>query len=126
MPNFSKKSLARLNSAHPDLQRLFNEVIKHIDCTILCGHRGKEEQNEAFRTGKSKAKWPESKHNTVPSLAVDVVPWPLDWSDTVRFKSLAAFVLATAEKMGIKIRWGGNFSNIVDLPHFELYNKLEG
>ena len=74
MPLFSQTSKARLSTAHPDLQRLFNEVVKHWDCTIVCGHRGKEEQDKAFAEGKSKVKWPNGRHNKLPSLAVDVMP----------------------------------------------------
>lgn len=128
MNSFSKTSEERLKTCHSDLQRLFNEVIKHYDCTVLCGHRGKEEQDEAVRTGNSKLKWPDSKHNQLLSLACDVVPYPISWSDKARFMHFAGFVQGIAKSMGIKIRWGGdwsqdfNFKNdsFVDFPHFEL------
>ena len=54
MPQFGKDSLARLSTCHPDLQKLFKEVIKHYDCTILEGHRSDEDQLKAFNAGKSK------------------------------------------------------------------------
>jgi peptidoglycan L-alanyl-D-glutamate endopeptidase CwlK len=44
MPQFGKDSLTKLSTCHPDLQKLFNEVIKHYDCTILEGHRSDEDQ----------------------------------------------------------------------------------
>ena len=47
MPSFSQRSLDRLATCHPDLNRLFTEVVKHFDCTVLCGHRGQEEQDKA-------------------------------------------------------------------------------
>lgn len=128
MAKFSQSSQERLLTCHPDLQRLFSEVIKHYDCTILCGKRGEKEQNEALERGLSKLKYPLSKHNKSPSLAVDAVPYPIDWQDGKRFLHFAGFVLGVASQLGIKIRWGGdfnrdlNFSNdsFVDAPHFEL------
>ena len=42
MPRYSKKSKQRLASCDKRLQDVFNEVIKHVDCSILEGHRSKE------------------------------------------------------------------------------------
>ena len=120
MPNFGRKSTECLAQAHPDLQHLFNEVIKTIDCSVLCGYRGKEEQEAAYRDGNSRLHFPESKHNHLPSLAVDVVPYPIDWQNIERFKTFGAFVKKTAEELGITIRWGGDFKTWKDYPHYEL------
>jgi peptidoglycan LD-endopeptidase CwlK len=128
MPKFSTISTTRLSTCHPDLQRLFNEVVRHYDCTILCGTRGKEEQDKAFREGNSKLKFPKSKHNSTPSKAVDVAPYPLDWNDTKRFIHFAGFVEGVADCLNIGVRWGGDWDSdklmsdekFVDLPHFEL------
>lgn len=128
MPKFSKKSQERLATCAPDLQRLFNEVIKERDCTVLCGHRTKEEQDEAVRGGFSKTPFPKSKHNPFPSLAVDVVPYPIDWNNKQRFIEFHAYVKLIAAKLEIKIRWGGDWDNdgdwrderFLDMPHYEL------
>ena len=128
MPRLSEKSIERLASCHSDLRLLFSEVSKYYDCTIVCGHRGEPEQTEAFRTGKSKVQFPNSKHNSYPSLAVDVVPFPIDWNDLKRFYHFCGYVAATANRLGIKIRsgsdWDGDFDfkdqNFHDLPHWEL------
>ena len=128
MPHFSDRSLERLATCHDNLQLLFREVVKHFDCTILQGHRGEDEQNEYFRTGRSKLQYPNSKHNQLPSLAVDVAPYPIDWSDTDRFYFFAGYVKGIADRMGISIRWGGDWDGdtqvrdqtFMDLPHFEL------
>ncbi len=128
MPQFGKRSKDNLNTCHPDLQRLFNEVVKHWDCSIICGHRTEEDQNKAFHEGKSKLQFPQSKHNSYPSKAVDVVPYPVDWQDRDRFYHFAGIVVGIATQMNIKIRWGGNWDgdfqvkdeNFMDLPHFEL------
>lgn len=128
MKYFSASSQAKLSTAHPDLQRLFVKVLQTFDCMILEGHRDEATQNKAFAEGKSKLKWPNGEHNTLPSRAVDVAPTPLDWNDTQRFYYFAGYVMATAQMMGIKIRWGGDWNQntqtkdetFKDLVHFEL------
>ena len=133
MPKYGKRSLENLNSCDPKLQELFNEVIKHVDCSIICGHRGEEAQNKAFNEGHSKLKFPDSKHNKKPSKAVDSPPYfkvkpHIRWNDKEAFCLFAGKVLGIAAMMGIKIRWGGNWDGddelhdqtFFDGPHFEL------
>lgn len=127
MPTFSARSAYQLSTAHPDLQRLFNAVIAEFDCTVIEGHRGEVEQTAAFRTGHSKVQWPNGKHNSLPSRAVDVAPYPINWHDTPRFKFFAAEVLRIARDLNIGIRWGGDWdgnpatpNRFNDLVHWEL------
>ena len=120
MARFGKRSQERLNTCHNDLQKICNEAIKIYDFTIICGHRGEEAQNEAYNTGASNAKFGQSKHNKVPSEAIDVAPYPIDWNDTERFARLAGIIQAVAFEENIPIRWGGDFKNLKDMPHFEL------
>lgn len=120
MPTFSQTSLDRLATCHPDLQRLFNDVIQYRDCSILVGHRCEADQDVACATGKSHTPWPTSKHNSEPSMAVDAAPYPLVWEDIQRFKDFADFVMGRAAELGIKIRWGGTFKTLCDLDHFEI------
>ncbi len=132
MPQFSKKSLDHLATCHPDLQRLFLEVVKHYDCSVICGHRNQKDQDDAVKNGFSKTAWPNSKHNSMPSMAVDVVPFPLpEWTKAKFFCHFAGFVQGMANRMGIAIRWGGDFNGdlnlendkFIDAPHFELKEK---
>lgn len=128
MPTLGKRSLEHFATLHPDLQRVVEEAIKVTDFTVLVGHRGEAEQNAAFAAGKSKLKWPKSAHNTLPSDAVDLAPYPIDWSDRERFCYLAGVVMACAARIGVKLRWGGDWNGngvfsdetFSDLPHFEL------
>jgi peptidoglycan L-alanyl-D-glutamate endopeptidase CwlK len=133
MPTFGKVSKDRLATCHPRLIELFEEVVKHYDCIILCGTRSKDEQDEAFRTGKSKLAFPKSKHNSMPSMAVDVAPYftvapNVRWNDKESFYHFAGFVKGIAAAKGINIRWGGDWDSdndlkdqtFFDLPHFEL------
>jgi hypothetical protein len=102
--------------------------VKHFDCSILEGHRGKRAQNKAYKEGKSKVVYPNGKHNQIPSVAVDAVPYPIDWEDRERMTYFAGFVLGVALRMNLKIRWGGDWNmntelkdnNFDDLPHFEI------
>lgn len=128
MPTFSNLSEKRLSTCAQPLQDLLREAIKHVDFTVLYGHRGQDEQDDAYRSGASTLKWPLSKHNQSPSLAVDVAPYPIDWNDTARFARLFGFIERIAQEKGIKIRWGADWNNnyrtkderLVDMPHIEL------
>lgn len=118
-----------------ELQRLFNKIVIYADCSILEGYRSQIKQDEYFRTKRSKVKWPHGKHNSRPSKAVDVAPYPRPknwgedhWKDMVKFYEFAAIVFYEAKIMGIKIRWGGDWDGdgnyrdqkFDDLVHFEL------
>ena len=128
MPRFGKRSISRLKTCDQKLQELFYEVVKHFDCSIIEGHRGEERQNKAFADGKSKVQYPDGKHNKYPSVAVDVAPYPIDWSDRDRFHYFGGFVLGVAKEMGMNIRWGGDWNQDThtkdnkfdDLVHFEI------
>lgn len=99
MPHFSKTSKKRLATCEQDLQTLFNYVIRYFDCKIICGERTKKAQEKAFNEGFSKVHYPNSKHNRSPSMAVDVVPYPVEWKNTKRMKFFAGYVLGIAQRM---------------------------
>ena len=128
MPRFGTRSKQRLATCDERLQKVFNEVIKHIDCSVLEGHRGQERQDKLYEEGKTKLKFPNGRHNMAPSNAVDVTPYPVDWKDRERQTLFAGFVLGIAKSMGIKLRWGGDWdmdfrvmdNRFDDFPHFEI------
>lgn len=120
MPSFSTSSAQRLLTCDHRLQRLFTEIVKHVDCAIICGHRDQYLQDDAYARGVSQLKWPESKHNSLPSRAVDVVTYPVDWEDVPRFEAFAVIVKEVAARLGIQVRWGGDFPTFKDYPHWEL------
>lgn len=134
MPMFSARSRESLASCHPDLQRLFEEVVKEMDCIVLVGHRGEVDQNKAVSEGKSTKFWPNSMHNSTPALACDVAPFPIDWKNKKRFYYFAGYVLGKAYNLGLgkNIRWGGDWDRdhdlddqqLYDLVHFELVNPI--
>jgi len=134
MPTFSNTSAKRLSECDERLQLLLHTVIKYYDCKILTGHRNKEGQDEMFELGRSKVSWPNSKHNSKPSKAVDVTPYPVpkrwgaSWKDRVKFYELKAVLFYEAARLGIKLRFGGDWDmdtdyhdNIFDdLVHFQI------
>lgn len=128
MAKFSERSLANLLSCDRRLQDVFHEVIKHFDCTVICGHRSDEEQEKAFNEGNSKARPGQSPHNEYPSMAADVLPYPIDWENTERMTYFAGQVIATARELGIDLTWGKDWDGDTDLhdntlndyPHFEI------
>jgi peptidoglycan L-alanyl-D-glutamate endopeptidase CwlK len=136
MPVFSATSKQRLATCDSRLQLLLNEAIKHIDFVVVEGHRDEAAQNEAFRKGASKKRWPNGNHNAVPSRAIDIAPYfpdvKIDWNDLVAFGRLMGFIQCLAILHGVKLRfgldWDGDFRSVnrdpnesfLDAPHIEL------
>ena len=110
MYSYSDRSKRSLISCHVDLQRLANEIIRYRNIAIICGHRNEEDQNRAYREGKSTKKWPLGKHNKLPSEAFDFVIWPVNWTDYMNWTATGFFIVGLAEGMGIKIRWGADWN----------------
>ena len=130
MAKFGKTSQQRLKTCHWNLQLIMSEVIKLYDFSVLEGERTLELQQEYYKDGKSKLDGiiKKSKHQSSPSMAIDIAPYPIDWNDIARFHYLAGLVMAKADELQIKIRWGGDWDmdsdfkdqDFYDLPHFEL------
>lgn len=128
MPSFGKKSLEERKFLCKDLRLLVDEVIKYYDFSIICGHRDKTEQEEAYSNGNSKAHFGQSAHNYNPSFAVDVYPYPvpkkqgkIDDNSKEWDKMIYAFK-SVANKMGIEITCGIDWKSLKDKPHIEIKN----
>ena len=136
MPVYSSTSKAKLSSCHEDLQIRFTHVILEYDNTIVCGYRGKKEQDEAFDAGNSQVKYPYSKHNIIPSEAIDAAPYEsthIDWGK-LQSAHFAGYVMGIADRLyaeGImkhKIRPGSDWdmdddvddTTFWDACHFEI------
>ena len=128
MPSFSRHSLERLHTCDSRLVQICKTVIRYYDFTVLEGYRSNERQAELLTQGKTKVGPGESKHNSNPSMAVDLAPYPIDWNDPKRFFLLAGMMFAAAEEIDVKLRWGGDWDgdwthtdqSFHDLPHFEI------
>lgn len=128
MPRFGTRSRLVLSQCDPRLVTVAELVVRDFDCSAIEGYRDQQKQDQYFARGLSKVKWPGSCHNTRPSRAIHLVPYPIDWNDRDRFHYFAGFVLATALREGIVLRWGGDWdrdwqtrdNTFDDLAHFEL------
>lgn len=139
MAKYSMSSERRLLTATPDMQAVFRCAIAHgWDHTIIEAHRGEAEQNAARRAGRSTKSWPNSKHNQLPSPAVDAAPyypeapnggidWRTDkalldaarlgdWAAVVailenikRWMAFGGFIRGIGAAKGIRIRHGGDW-----------------
>lgn len=126
------ESRKALDSCDYRLVLVAERVIEIFNFKVLEGHRDQKTQDKYFAEGKSKIRWPNGKHNRLPSLAFDLAPFPVDFSNKpkaiARFYLLAGLVMMAADEMGFKMRWGGdwdgdwdlNDNNFDDLGHFEL------
>lgn len=136
MPKFSKRSLDNLRGVHPDLVRVLNRAIQSFDFTVICGVRTDAEQRALYAQGRTKpgpkVTWTLNSRHKVQATgyghAVDVVPYPLDWNDTVAFNRMATAILDAAKAEGVRVRWGADWDmdgkprerGESDSPHFEL------
>lgn len=133
------RSLARLQTCHPLLIELMQRVIRRpdlpSDLTVLCGHRTREEQDAAVAKGTSRLRWPKSRHNRVPSLAVDVAPFvggAVTW-DWPHYHAAAPVIRAEWDTMraegivpaGVGLVWGGDWATLRDGPHWELSGVVD-
>jgi peptidoglycan L-alanyl-D-glutamate endopeptidase CwlK len=135
MPSFGDKSKKVLLELHTDLRAVLNSAIKYIDFSVVCGYRGKRAQNTAFAAGNSKLKYPHSKHNAMPALAVDIVPYKAGRdAQKSDYLYLAGYIMAVAKILLLEgrikhvVRWGGDWNmddytsdeTFLDAGHFEL------
>ena len=141
MPKFSKSSMKKLRTTHPDLQTLFQVVVKYFDCTITYGFRTQKQQVALYAKGRTKPGGivtykdgiiKKSKHQS--GLAVDATPYPINWADKNRMKYFAGFVIGIArilKEQGLidneiisGYDWDADTqvtdTTFVDLPHFQI------
>lgn len=143
---FGTTSLERLSTCHEALQMYAHVALKlsPVDVTVLCGWRGEDAQNAAYRLGNSKFQWPESTHNHLRdgkpySLGVDLAPWMvhgIPWKDTHVFAVVAGAMFAARQSLVLHypyyrwpgLRWGADWDrdghtldhSFRDYGHFEL------
>jgi peptidoglycan LD-endopeptidase CwlK len=120
MFKLSQKSLSRLEGVHPDLMRVVNDAIStsKVDFAVTEGLRTIERQRELVAKGASKTM--NSRHIT--GHAVDLAPiidGQIRW-DWPPFYDIAAAMKESADRLGVKIVWGGDWISFKDGPHFEL------
>lgn len=114
----------KLQTAHPKLAEWFFEAKKQFsDLHVSTAFRGQHEQEKAFQEGKTRARWPRSKHNHTENglpcaLALDV--FQLQEGKAVFCAEFLTILWGWTCAMGYSMKWGGNFKKLVDCVHFEV------
>ncbi len=134
---YSRLSIERLETCDPRLQKVFFVAADYVDSSILFGHRSNEEQDRLYSVGRSTLRAGQSKHNVMPSLAVDACPYYKGFgrltgdraqieaiaaerkmtyakAERMVFQQLAEWagrILQIAESLDIPLRWGGRWSH---------------
>lgn len=146
---FGKNSKERLETCHPDIQKVLNLAISRskVDFGISEGHRSIERQQELYAIGRTvnrhKSKVTnvdgvkkKGKHNYLPSLAVDIYIWhnnpstrrQIDYDES-HLSYVAGIIDSCAAELKIELTWGGNWDNdgiikfdqnLNDMPHFQI------
>jgi peptidoglycan L-alanyl-D-glutamate endopeptidase CwlK len=121
----------KLASLDMRLQHVLLEALSVVRFTLIWGFRGEGDQNAAYNDvpPRSFQKWPDSKHNKLPSLAVDVAPFPGLYSRPPQdFYFLAGIIKGVGAQLGIPLvsgcDWDGDGETqdqrFHDLGHIEL------
>ncbi|MBT7339072.1 MAG: M15 family metallopeptidase [Candidatus Jacksonbacteria bacterium] len=102
MPYFSKSSQRELDSIHPKLQLVVNELIKHVDFKVFEGLRSKDRQAHLVESGASKTM--HSKH--LKGYAVDLYLLPINWKNEERWTWFMGLVQGIGLALGVEITCG--------------------
>lgn len=119
---FGQRSLDNLATVKPDLQDLAVLALKYSphDFTITEGIRTVERQKQLVAEGKSKTM--NSYH--LRGDAIDFYPYyngkvqvnaPMQF-----FREIADAFKKAADKLGMKITWGGDWRTFIDGPHIQV------
>lgn len=129
---WGNRSQQVLSELDPRLASIMTTILHEVaDISLICGFRDQEEQDEAYETGRSKVRWPNGKHNRLPSKAVDFQPWPVPERREKLWASLAyiaGHAIQIGRRRGLVVRWGGDWDgdgdltdqNFDDLYHLEI------
>ena len=134
---FGIASQTALQTADSNLKIIANMVLSIKDHSILKGHRPQGEQNAAYygNPQRSKLKWPNGKHNALPSRAIDVQTYPLpsenlpalEYERILREEQLylLGLYVGVASGMAIMLRTGADWDRdgvIVDNGFDDFYH----
>lgn len=126
---YSQKSIGIIRTCARPIQVIMADLIQVRDVTALEGHRPNQRQAELLALGRTTLGPGRSKHNSYPSEAIDLGPYPIHWisrDDFIRrvhqgctdqeqrelinflaqWYELAGIIQGIAYKHGIKIRQG--------------------
>lgn len=133
----SPGAMKKLDDVDPILRDLVIAAEKIIPFTVIEGHRDQAAQEKAFTEGKTQLHWPNGKHNSLPSMAVDLAPLyhngtdQIDWNDLIAFGRIMGVMQALAWQRVVTLRfgfdWDGDYRSVnrdpgetfMDAPHVE-------
>ena len=124
MYKFSRASAYKLSGIDEGLAAVVRRALSYneIDITVIAGMRSIQEQRDLYARGRTapgpKVTWTMSSKHLIGE-AVDVVPYPIVWQDTPRFKQLALLMYKAADELDVSVTWGGNWAT-PDYPHWQL------
>jgi peptidoglycan LD-endopeptidase CwlK len=132
------KSRERLQGVHPRLASVVERAIELTaqDFMVLEGVRTPARQKELYSQGRTKpgqkVTWTLNSNHFLNSAtgyghAVDLVPFPVDWSHA-KLNVVSKAMFAAAKELGVELRWGADWDRDgkprekgeTDSPHFEL------
>ena len=134
----SQHSLNKLEGVHPLLVAVVRRAIERSeqDFSVICGVRTLEEQKDLYAQGRTRpgpivTQTMNSKHlkqSDGYSHAVDLLPYPADWTTVGKFDAIAKAMFDAAKALGITLRWGADWdrdgklreAKESDSPHFEI------
>jgi hypothetical protein len=145
---FSQVSNERIATVHPDLQKVVRLALRissrrkdggvDFSIPIYGGKRTREEQQELFKKGVSKADGYDKPSFHQTGLALDVIPYLT--ADGIKgnaiytkkiskqkrelaFHMIASCMLEAAHRLNVKLTAGINWQTFTDAPHYELKQK---
>ena len=137
--SLSQRSLNNLKGVHPNLVAVVKRAIEitEQDFIVIEGVRTQARQDELWAQGRTKpgpiVTWTKdaSSHGIGKDgfgHAVDICPYPVDWSDISKFDAIYVAMMAAAQELGVRLRYGGDWDmdgilrekGESDSPHFEL------
>lgn len=121
----SNRSLKNLVGVHPDLVRVVKQaiIISPIDFAVTEGVRTIERQKMLVEAGASLTMNSQHLIGRAVDLAA-IVDGKVSW-DLPLYHKLAQAMKAAANYCMVEIRWGGDWENFKDCPHFELAREIK-
>lgn len=137
MPNsFTDAELRMLEQLDERLRLVVTLVNDITPVRVIETHRTPARQAALLKSGATKVA--RGKHNTLPSMAIDMIPeaamsgGAIQWSNAMEFGHFAGLVRGVAHCMQVPVRWGGDWdrdfdlddNRFDDLVHFEIDEPL--
>lgn len=121
----SNRSLKNLVGVHPDLVRVVKQaiILTPIDFAVTEGVRTIERQKMLVESGASRTMNSQHLIGRAVDLAA-IVDGKVSW-DLPLYHTLAQAMKAAANYCMVEIRWGGDWENFKDCPHFELAREIK-